>query len=60
MDRTTIVMKSIYDLILQRKAQGKKSLAVLIDPDKIEKLAELLAMAKLNPPHFFYWRKSFS
>ena len=47
-------MKSIYDLILQRKVQGKKSLAVLIDPDKIEKLAELLAMAKLNPPHFFF------
>lgn len=54
-------MKSVYDLILQRKAQGKKSLAVLIDPDKIEKLAELLATAKLTPPHFFfYWRKSIS
>ncbi len=47
-------MKIIYDLLLQRNAQGKKSLAVLIDPDKTEKLSELISQAKKSPPDFFF------
>ncbi|MCX6311779.1 MAG: geranylgeranylglyceryl/heptaprenylglyceryl phosphate synthase [Bacteroidetes bacterium] len=54
MDRAARAMKAIYDLLLQQRAQGKKSLAVLIDPDKIEKLSELLSQAKLFPPDFFF------
>ncbi|HET6991204.1 MAG TPA: phosphoglycerol geranylgeranyltransferase, partial [Bacteroidia bacterium] len=46
-------MKAIYDLLLQRQSQGKKSLAVLIDPDKTEKLSELLSIAEKFPPDFF-------
>jgi len=34
--------RSVYDSILQKKRSGKKSLAVLIDPDKTGTLAELL------------------
>lgn len=47
-------MKALYDLIVQKKAQGKKSLAVLIDPDKTEKLSSLLTYAKTSPPDFFF------
>jgi phosphoglycerol geranylgeranyltransferase len=47
-------MKALYNLLVQKKAQGKKSLAVLIDPDKTEKLPELLKHAKTFPPDFFF------
>ena len=47
-------MKNCYDLLLQRRSQGKKSLAVLIDPDKTEKLSSLLQSAKNSPPDFFF------
>lgn len=47
-------MKALYDLIVGKKLQGKKSLAVLIDPDKTEKLPALLAHAKTSPPDFFF------
>jgi putative glycerol-1-phosphate prenyltransferase len=47
-------MKAIYDLLLQRQSQGKKSLAVLIDPDKTEKFSELLSVAEKFPPDFFF------
>lgn len=47
-------MKALYDLLVQKKAQGKKSLAVLIDPDKTEKLSALLNFAKTFPPDFFF------
>lgn len=47
-------MKALFDLMIQKKAQGKKSLAVLIDPDKTEKLPALLAIAKTAPPDFFF------
>jgi phosphoglycerol geranylgeranyltransferase len=46
-------MKAIYDLLLQRKLQGKKSLAVLIDPDKTGLLSELLSVAEKYSPDFF-------
>lgn len=54
MDRTAQAMKAIYDLLIQRSAQGKKSLAVLVDPDKTEKLSELLTIAKKYSPDFFF------
>ncbi|MDQ3108641.1 MAG: geranylgeranylglyceryl/heptaprenylglyceryl phosphate synthase [Bacteroidota bacterium] len=47
-------MKALYDLIVGKKKQGKKSLAVLIDPDKTEKLSTLLDHAKNFPPDFFF------
>jgi phosphoglycerol geranylgeranyltransferase len=47
-------MKALYNLLVQKKAQGKKSLAVLIDPDKTEKLPELLKHAKTFPPDLFF------
>jgi putative glycerol-1-phosphate prenyltransferase len=47
-------MRALYDLIVRKKSQGKKSLAVLIDPDKTEKLPALLAHAKTSPPDFFF------
>jgi putative glycerol-1-phosphate prenyltransferase len=47
-------MKGLYDLIVAKKKQGKKSLAVLIDPDKTDKLSILLDHAKISPPDFFF------
>jgi len=52
-------MKNSYDLLLQRRSQGKKSLAVLIDPDKTQKLSELLENAKKSAPDFFFVGGSF-
>src|ERR1044072_1814326 len=52
-------MKNSYDLLLQRRSQGKKSLAVLIDPDKTQRLPELLRVAKNSPPDFFFVGGSF-
>lgn len=52
-------MKNSYDLLLQRRSQGKKSLAVLIDPDKTQKLTELLQVAKTSTPDFFLVGGSF-
>ncbi len=46
-------MNEQYNFILNQKKQGKKVLAVLIDPDKTEKLAQLLNLAKQTPPDFF-------
>lgn len=54
MDGTVGEMKALHNLILHKKAQGKKSLAVLIDPDKTENLSALLANAKASPPDFFF------
>lgn len=47
-------MRAILDLIIQKKMQGKKSLAVLIDPDKTQNLSSLLAYAKTYPPDYFF------
>lgn len=47
-------MKALYNLLVHKKLQGKKSLAVLIDPDKTEKLSALLNFAKTFPPDFFF------
>jgi putative glycerol-1-phosphate prenyltransferase len=47
-------MNTVYNILLQRRAQGKKSLAVLVDPDKTAHLAELLHHAKNSPPDFFF------
>ncbi|CAN5769943.1 geranylgeranylglyceryl/heptaprenylglyceryl phosphate synthase [soil metagenome] len=47
-------MKALYDLLVQKKVQGKKSLAVLVDPDKTEKLSTLLNFAITSPPDFFF------
>jgi phosphoglycerol geranylgeranyltransferase len=52
-------MKNSYDLLLQRRSQGKKSLAVLIDPDKTQKLSELLSVAEKAAPDFFFVGGSF-
>ena len=49
-----MLMNTVYDMLLQRRAQGKKSLAVLIDPDKTGHLDELLLQAKNSPPDFFF------
>jgi len=46
-------MKHAYHQLLERREKGKKSLAVLIDPDKTERLAELLDVAKQAPPDLF-------
>jgi phosphoglycerol geranylgeranyltransferase len=53
------LMKNSYDLLLQRRSQGKKSLAVLIDPDKTQRLPELLRIAESAPPDFFFVGGSF-
>jgi phosphoglycerol geranylgeranyltransferase len=47
-------MRNIYDQLLERRASGKKSLAVLVDPDKTAQLPALLREAKNNPPDFFF------
>ena len=41
------MMNRIYQSLLQRKAKGQKSFAVLIDPDKVtaDKIDELTALA---------------
>ena len=52
-------MKKLYDKLLLWKSQGKKSLAVLVDPDKTKKLPELLQWAKISPPDFFLVGGSF-
>jgi putative glycerol-1-phosphate prenyltransferase len=46
-------MKNFYDLIIHKKQQGKKSFAVLVDPDKTENLDILLGEAKKSPPDVF-------
>ena len=46
-------MKNLYDFLVQKKSQGKKSFAVLVDPDKTEKLAALLDHAQQFPPDIF-------
>lgn len=47
-------MKQVYAHLLEQKKQGKKSLAVLIDPDKTESLDEILRLAETDPPDFFF------
>lgn len=47
-------MKNCYARLLQRRAEGKKSLAVLIDPDKTGHLSALLDEAENHPPDFFF------
>jgi phosphoglycerol geranylgeranyltransferase len=47
-------MKAIYEEILQRCKSGKKSLAVLVDPDKTENLAALLEQSASSPPDYFF------
>jgi putative glycerol-1-phosphate prenyltransferase len=46
---------AIYDTLLKKKANGVKSLSILIDPDKInaKKCAELLNFCELSAPDFF-------
>ena len=43
----------IYDYLNSRRERGKKSLAVLIDPDKTKKLDQLLRDAERFPPDLF-------
>lgn len=47
-------MKAVYNQILEKQKQGKKSLAVLIDPDKTGHLSALLKIAATHPPDFFF------
>ncbi len=47
-------MKNVYEQLVQRRSQGRKSLAVLVDPDKTAKLPRLLELAKISPPDFFF------
>ena len=55
--QTTMHMKpsGTYSSICERKAAGKKSFAVLIDPDKVdeEKLGTLLKLSKLSKVDYF-------
>jgi len=47
---------SIYEQILSKKLQGKKSLAILIDPDKINQKSckNLIELAEKNHLDFFF------
>lgn len=52
-ETTDRVMKGIYDSLINQKQQGKKSFAVLIDPDKVndndmESLIELSTRARVD------------
>lgn len=51
---------SVLDILQSRKNSGTKSLAVLIDPDKIDKLESLLELCKEFPPELFLVGSSFS
>ncbi len=47
-------MKSIYSSITEKKRQGKKSLAILLDPDKTENLQNLIGrLKKIKPDYIF-------
>ena len=53
-------MKStIYNSLVEKKKQGKKSFAVLIDPDKVFKFGNRCWMNSLNFPSWpkliIYW-----
>ena len=43
----------IYQAMLAAKAEGRKQLAVLIDPDKAERLPELLTLCQVQAPDYF-------
>ncbi len=47
-------MKKVYEQLVQLRSQGRKSLAVLIDPDKTDHLPRLLELAKTSPPDLFF------
>jgi putative glycerol-1-phosphate prenyltransferase len=55
-----MIKRSVLDILQNRKSSGKKSLAVLIDPDKIDKLESLLALCKDFTPELFLVGSSFS
>ena len=48
--------KSVYEILLQRKQEQRKSFAILIDPDKADDsfCDRLLDLSENNPPDFFF------
>jgi len=52
-------MKNIYSEFLKHKKQGKKSLAVLLDPDKLSHLKEKLRKIKEIKPDYIFIGGSF-
>ena len=47
---------SLYDALLTRRAQGRKALAVLLDPDNLDEasLRHLLALSQAHPVDYFF------
>lgn len=47
-------MSLVYAYLTRKKELGKKSLAVLVDPDKTDHLGKLLRLAEKSAPDFFF------
>ncbi|HLG02919.1 MAG TPA: geranylgeranylglyceryl/heptaprenylglyceryl phosphate synthase [Bacteroidia bacterium] len=47
-------MNDLYNELIRKSETGKKSLAVLIDPDHQDHLGELVKHAAIHPPDYFF------